>query len=227
MSLPIPEDLMYFSSELSRAANVQVIGPDPDSDLMGQMGVRISYARDEEIYAQEEDADLIYRVVRGAVRTTCLMSDGRRQIGGFYYPGDLFGIEPGQEHLFSAEALSDSVILVLKRSALRDIADGEMDRLLWGAARQELRRAHEHVMLLGRKTACEKVATLLMNVADRSPGERGALAMTRQDMADYLGLTIETVSRMLSQLQATAVIAFGGLRDFEVTNRQALARLAE
>ena len=86
MSLPIPEDLMYFNSELTRTANAaQAADSNPDGDLMSQMGVRISYARDEEIYAQEEDADLIYRVVRGAVRTSCLMSDGRRQIGDFYY----------------------------------------------------------------------------------------------------------------------------------------------
>lgn len=199
----------------------------PFGDLMDQMGVRMAFARDEEIYAQEEDADLIYRVVKGAVRTTCLMSDGRRQIGDFYYPGDLFGLEPGDQHLFSAEALCDSVILVLRRSSIRDAADGQVERLIWTAASHELQRAHQHVLLLGRKTACEKVATLLMNVADRWPGVPAQLPMTRQDMADYLGLTIETVSRMLSQLQASGVVEFGGLREFHVRNRQALERLAE
>jgi CRP/FNR family nitrogen fixation transcriptional regulator len=197
----------------------------PIGDVMDQMGVRMSFARDEEIYAQEEEADLIYRVVKGAVRTTCLMSDGRRQIGDFYYPGDLFGIEPGETHLLSAEALGDCVILVLRRSAIA-AADGRMLRLVWTAANKALQRAHQHVLLLGRKTACERVATLLMTVADRWPGVPAQLPMTRQDMADYLGLTIETVSRMLSQLQAEGVVAFGGLRDFHVTNRRVLERLA-
>lgn len=218
---------MSFAAEVHASeAAAKTVGQGAIVDLMDQMGVRMSFARDEEIYAQEEQADLIYRVVKGAVRTTCLMSDGRRQIGDFYYPGDLFGLEPGAVHLLSAEALCDCVILVLRRSALRDASDGRMERLIWNAASMELQRAHQHVMLLGRKTACEKVATLLMTVADRWPEVPAQLPMTRQDMADYLGLTIETVSRMLSQLQADGVVAFHGLREFHVVNRRALERLA-
>ena len=196
-------------------------------DTMGQMGVSLHFDRDEEIYGQAEGADLIYRVVKGAVRTSRLMSDGRRQIGDFYYPGDVFGVEPEQEHVFSAEALCDSVVLLLKRSAVRDAAKGQFDRLIWAAASRELRRAQDHVLLLGRKTACERVATFLMSVLNRSPGSGAHLPMGRQDMADYLGLTIETVSRMLTQLQASDVIEFIGLREFQVRNRQSLARLAE
>lgn len=195
--------------------------------LSAQMGVSLSYARDEEIYGQDEDADFIYQVVKGAVRTTRLMSDGRRQIGDFYYPGDVFGIEPDEVHLFSAEALADAVILVVKRSTLRDTATAELDRLVYAAARRELRRAHEHVLLLGRKSAREKVATFLMNIVGRVSGDGARLSMSRQDIADYLGLTIETVSRMLTQLQTSRVITFVGLRDFQVVNRGALARMAE
>jgi CRP/FNR family nitrogen fixation transcriptional regulator len=196
-------------------------------DMMNQMGVSIRFDREEEIYGQEEEADLIYRVIKGAVRTSRLMSDGRRQIGDFYYPGDVFGVEPEDERLFSAEALCDSMVLVLKRSALRDASGGQLDRLIWTAASQELRRAHDHILLLGRKTACEKVATFLMGILNRSPGAGAHLPMGRQDMADYLGLTIETVSRMLIQLQTTDVVEFIGLRDFRVSNRQLLARMAE
>src|SRR5215216_4289185 len=86
-------------------------------DVMSQMGLRMTFARDEEIFGQDEDADLVYRVLEGAVRTTRLMSDGRRQIGDFYFEGDLFGLEHGETHKFSAEALSDCVVQVLKRSA--------------------------------------------------------------------------------------------------------------
>lgn len=195
--------------------------------LSTQLGVSLPYARDEEIYGQDEDADFIYQVVKGAVRTTRLMSDGRRQIGDFYYPGDVFGIEPDEAHLFSAEALSDSVILVVKRSTLRDTATVELDRLVYAGARRELRRAQEHVLLLGRKSAREKVATFLMNIVERMSGDGARLSMSRQDIADYLGLTIETVSRMLTQLQTNRIIAFVGLRDFQVVNSGALARLAE
>ena len=89
----------------------------------------------------------------------------------------------------------------------------------------ELDRSQEHVLLLGRKTACERVATFLIDIVDRTDG-RGDLPMGRQDMADYLGLTIETVSRMLSQLQSSAVVEFDALRRFRISNPQAIARLA-
>lgn len=219
---------MYLASAQNRtAASLPQPAGAVIDDLMSQMGVSLHFERDEEIYGQEEDADLIYRVLKGAVRTSRLMSDGRRQIGDFYYPGDVFGVEPEHEHVFSAEALCDSVVLVLKRSALRDASGDQLDRLIWTAASRELRRAHDHVLLLGRKTACEKVATFLMSVLNRSPGAGAHLPMGRQDMADYLGLTIETVSRMLTQLQASDVVEFIGLREFQVRNRQSLARLAE
>jgi CRP/FNR family nitrogen fixation transcriptional regulator len=219
---------MPMTSTLTRPAahsvgsNLREAG---DLDLMTRLGARTSFARDDEIYGQEEAADLIYQVVTGAVRTSHLMADGRRQIGDFYYQGDVFGTEPGQDHVFSAEALSDAVVLVVKRSTVRDDGAGRLELLLGEAARRELKRAHEHVLMLGRKTACEKVASLLMNIADRSEYDCVELPMGRQDMADYLGLTIETVSRMLTQLQVSSVVEFATLRSFQVKNRQALARL--
>jgi CRP/FNR family transcriptional regulator, nitrogen fixation regulation protein len=198
-------------------------------DVMSQMGLRMTFARDEEIFGQDEEADLVYRIVEGAVRTTRLMSDGRRQIGDFYFAGELFGLEHGETHKFSAEALSDCTVQVLKRSALRKLSDADpaIERMVWQATARELDRAHEHVLLLGRKTACERVASLLQRVAERFGHDNAELPMGRQDMADYLGLTIETVSRMLSQLQQSAVIRFNGVRNFRIANQQALSRLAE
>ena len=196
-------------------------------DLLERMGVRMAFAKDEEVYGQDEDADLIYRVVSGAVRTSRVMSDGRRQIGDFYYPGDLFGLEPGPEHRFSAEALCDCVVLVLKRSALKAAGgEAELANLIMDATMRELQRTQEHLLLLGRKTACEKVATFLSELADRRDADTVDMPMCRQDMADYLGLTIETVSRMLSQLQGASIVEFSGCRQFRIRNHDALARLA-
>ncbi len=196
-------------------------------DLLDRMGVRMAFAKDEEVYGQDEDADLIYRVVSGAVRTSRVMSDGRRQIGDFYYPGDLFGLEPGPEHRFSAEALCDCVILVLKRTALKAAGgEAELANLIMDATMRELQRTQEHLLLLGRKTACEKVATFLSELADRRDADTVDMPMCRQDMADYLGLTIETVSRMLSQLQGASIVEFQGCRQFRIRNHDALARLA-
>jgi len=196
------------------------------SGLLAQYGVRMVYARGEEIYAQEEDADLIYQVVSGGVRTSRLMSDGRRQIGAFYYPSDVFGLERGVEHRFSAEALGDCVILVGKKAALNLAAGHDaVERFVSQAVAQDLSRMQDHLLLLGRRTACEKVASFLLDMADRAKGNTAELIMGRQDMADYLGLTIETVSRMVTQLQAAMIVEFPTCRQFAVRNRPALQRL--
>lgn len=197
------------------------------AEVMDRLGVRMSFAKDEEVYAQEEDADLIYRVVSGVVRTTRLLSDGRRQVGDFYQAGDLFGLEVGAQHRYSAEALCDCTIQVVKRSSLKAQAEeGELDRAIWEATCRDLERAQDHVLLLGRKTAAEKVATFLMDLASRGQAEAIDLPMGRQDIADYLGLTIETVSRMLTQLQSSKVVEFASCRQFRVRKWEVLERLA-
>lgn len=203
------------------------VAADSLADAVQRLGVRLRYAKDEEVYAQEDDAEFVYLVVRGAVRTSRLMIDGRRQIAEFYYPGELFGLEPGPEHRFSAEALCDCEVLVLKRSALKAVTDDQaLERAIWWATRRELERAQAHLMLLGRKSACERVASFLAGIAGRERAQAVDLVMSRQDMADYLGLTIETVSRMLTQLQSRKVVEFAGSRQFRVRNPDALARLA-
>ncbi|HVI33544.1 helix-turn-helix domain-containing protein [Phenylobacterium sp.] len=198
------------------------------TELMDRVGVRMTYARNEEIYGQGDDVEFLYRVVSGSVRTIRLTSDGRRQVGDFYYPGDLFGLETGPDHRFSAEALTDCIVLVVKRSSVRAAAgDAALDRAILSATHRELDRAQSHLLLLGRKTAQEKVAAFLLSLAERVPDESVELAMGRQDMADYLGLTIETVSRMLSQLQAASVVEFPAARRFRVCKWERLEELAD
>jgi CRP/FNR family nitrogen fixation transcriptional regulator len=198
-----------------------------DDDLMARIGVRMTFAKDEEIYGQGEEADLIYRVISGTVRTSRFMPDGRRPVGDFYYAGDLFGLEIGDEHAMSAEALSDCVILVASRQALRAAGGGgELSALIWEATVRELESTRLHLNLLVRKTACERVASFLLGLADRNGGETVELAMGRQDMADYLGLTIETVSRMVTQLQGSKVVEFKSCRQFRIRNREALEDMA-
>ncbi|MES2344142.1 MAG: helix-turn-helix domain-containing protein [Pseudomonadota bacterium] len=217
----------HLLNEAQAATAFGVPAATPANDVMSRMGVRMTFAKDEEIYGQDEEADFIYRVVSGAVRTSRLMSDGRRQIGGFYYAEETFGVETNGLHRFSAEALSDCVVLVLKASALRSaVGEDAFQRLVWAETNRELSRTQDHLLLLGRKTASEKVASFLMELAERRSAEAVTLPMGRQDMADYLGLTIETVSRMLTQLQSALVVEFTGARRFRVNNRGALARMA-
>jgi len=197
------------------------------TDLMAQMGVRMTFAKDEEIYGQDEDADLIYRVVSGSVRTSRVLSDGRRQIGGFYVAGDMFGFENGAAHTFSAEAITQVKVLLIKRSVLASLAarDRTVAEQLLALVGRELARTQEHVMLLV-KTAQERVAGFLLEMADRIQAhDEVDLPMSRQDIADYLGLTIETVSRTLTHLENSAAIALRTSRRIVLRNRGALHRL--
>ncbi|MBL8554832.1 MAG: helix-turn-helix domain-containing protein [Phenylobacterium sp.] len=197
------------------------------TDAFDRLGMRMNFSRESEIYAQDEDAEMFYRVVSGVVRTTRVTLDGRRQVGDFYYPGDLFGLESGPEHRFAAEALTDCEIMVVRRAAVRAFAgDAELDRAMLDATHQEMERLQEHVVMLGRKSARERVASFLMSIAQRQSDGHADLPMGRQDMADYLGLTIETVSRMLTQLQGESIVEFPSSRRFQVRKWTALEALA-
>ena len=191
------------------------------------MGAPMSFARNEEIYGENEPADYLYKIISGTVRTYKVLSDGRRQIGAFYLPGDMFGLETGEEHAFSAEAITDARVLVIKRSAVMGLAerDNSVARQLWDLTGRELRRVQDHIMLLV-KTAQERVVSFLLEMAARAPvGNAVELPMSRQDIADYLGLTIETVSRTLTHLESTAAIELPSSRHIVLRNRPALSRL--
>jgi CRP/FNR family transcriptional regulator, nitrogen fixation regulation protein len=191
------------------------------------IGAPMSFARNAEIYGEGEPADYLYKVISGTVRTYKILSDGRRQIGAFYMPGDVFGLEISDEHTFSAEAISDAKVLVIKRSTLMALAerDNEVARQLWALTGRELSRVQDHILLL-IKTAQERVAGFLLEMAERA-SNNGALElpMSRQDIADYLGLTIETVSRTLTTLENAAAIELPSSRRIVLCNRSALSRL--
>lgn len=191
------------------------------------MGAPMPFVRNAEIYGENEPAEYLYKVITGTVRTYKVLNDGRRQIGAFYLAGDIFGLEVGSEHTFSAEAIVDCKILVIKRSTVINLAARETDvaRQLWAMTASELQRVQDHIMLL-IKTAQERVAGFLLEMAKRAPaGNEIDLPMSRQDIADYLGLTIETVSRTLTQLENSAAIAVPSSRRIVLRNRAALSRL--
>ena len=191
------------------------------------MGAAMPFPRNAEIYGENEHADYVYKVLSGSVRTYKVLNDGRRQIGAFYLPGDLFGLEAGDKHTLSAEAITECKVLVIKRGALTALAtrDPEVARQLWSTTAAELQRAQDHIMLL-IKTAQERVAGFLLEMSARSATVTEVeLPMSRQDIADYLGLTIETVSRTLTHLENAATIAVPTSRRIVLRNRGALTRL--
>ena len=191
-------------------------------------GITRTLAKGEELFAEGDDADYFYRVVSGTIRTCKLLSDGRRQIDAFHLAGDIFGMETGEEHRFSAEALGPTKVIAYRRCALETLAqsDPALGNQVVTSMMRSLERAQEHMLLLGRKTAMERVATFLLEM-DRRLAKAGivALPMCRRDIGDYLGLTLETVSRSLSELQSKGVLGLSGARQIVLRDRQRLADL--
>jgi CRP/FNR family nitrogen fixation transcriptional regulator len=207
-------------------SHATAIGADPLGQSMNLMGATMVYPRNTEIFGENEPADYLYKVVSGSVRTYKILSDGRRQVGGFYLPGDLFGLEFADEHTLSAEAISDAKVLVVKRSALTALAghDALVAQQLFNLTGRELCRVQDRILLLV-KSAQERVASFLLEMAERVSGNSIDLPMSRQDIADYLGLTIETVSRTLTSLECAAAIEVPTSRRIVLRNRSALSRM--
>src|SRR5262249_8475627 len=191
------------------------------------MGAPMTFAPNAEIYGEGEPADYLYKIVRGTVRTSRLLADGRRQIGAVHLPGDIFGLEGNGEHAMSAEAIAETRILVVERDALLALAvrDRKVAQELWSLISRELARVQDHMLLLV-KTAQERVAGFLLEMADRSTaGDAIELPMSRRDIADYLGLTVETVCRTLGSLEKEAAIALPTSRRIVLRNRPALREM--
>ena len=192
-------------------AFAQLAAPDA-LDLLEQFGSVISVRRDREIHAQGDQANSCYRIVSGCVREVKLMEDGRRQISEFLMAGDLLGFDSLDTFDFAAEAVNDVVLRRYPRRAVDSLVDSNLAlaRRLRQAGAVSLRGAHARLVLLGRKTASERIASFLMEMAERLPqARRGVLdlPMSRTDMADHLGLTIETVCRALAALRREGTIA--------------------
>jgi CRP/FNR family nitrogen fixation transcriptional regulator len=190
-------------------------------------GASMTFERNAEIYGEGESSDYVYKVLSGSVRAYKVLSDGRRQVTAFYLPGDVFGIESGSEHTSSAEAIDKATILVVKRSSVFNTAasNGEVARHLWSITAAELRRSQNHALLL-IKTAKERIVAFLLDMSERLAGKGCVeLPMSRQDIADYLGLTIETVSRTLTALSEGSTIRFLASRRIVLSNPSQLNKL--
>jgi len=206
------------------------IDPLADSSAHGPLArwitsVPIKFGANREIYGEKEPADYVYELVHGAVRTVKVLPDGRRQIGGFYFAGDIFGLEDGHEHSFSAEAITVSSVRVIRRSTLTRMArdDREIAERLMTITAQEIARLHSHALML-IKTAPERLGSFLLEMAERIALDGVIeLPMSRQDIADYLGITIETVSRTFTILESQSTIALFNSRAVILRNPSALA----
>lgn len=173
------------------------------------VGVTVRRATGEEIFAEGERVDTVYQVLSGTVRTYRLLGDGRRHVCDFHVPGDVLGLEAVSEYCCSAEGMTDVILLAIPLTTLRRLSadDPLLGQRLLSIATGGLQRSQNHASMLARLGAVERVAAFLIDFARRFEAEDELdLPMTRQDIADYLGLTIHTVSRTLSQLQDQGLI---------------------
>jgi CRP-like cAMP-binding protein len=184
-------------------------------DSLSSAGVSLNFGRNAEIYAEGEASGYVYKVVSGVVRVSNLLPDGRRQISAFHMPGDMFGFESDEIHQASAEAVVPTKVIAYKWQGLLGVgpqSNGVVRELL-RLTMIGLRQSREHLLLLGRKNALERLAAFLLDMTGRS-GAKSVLdlAMPRHDIADYLGLTLETVSRMFAELKDLGTIKLESAR---------------
>ncbi|MCO5160137.1 MAG: helix-turn-helix domain-containing protein [Mesorhizobium sp.] len=182
----------------------------------------VFFAAGTEIYAQGERCSGLYKIEFGAVRVYRLLSDGRRQISAFHLAGETFGFEADNVHHFFAEAICATGLHVVQASPANNLSSE-----LFPLALKSLVRAQEHLLVLGRQNAIERIAAFLADMAERQGGLKQVdLPMSRADIGDYLGLTIETVSRVFSKLKQKGVIRLPSLRCVEIAKWQVLQDLA-
>jgi CRP/FNR family nitrogen fixation transcriptional regulator len=195
-----------------------------------RIGTRLSFARNDEIYAEGDDSDCWYKVVSGTVRVCKLLADGRRHIAEFCFSGDCFGIDNAGERPYSAEAVDDAIVMRFQRKATESLIDRNtaVARQFCDTMLRDLANAHGRTLLLGRMTAPERVATFLLEMFERRDRTKALdLPMSRNDIADYLGLTIETVCRTLSLFKRDGVIAIPNPHRIELLERDALEAVVE
>jgi CRP-like cAMP-binding protein len=196
--------------------------------LLAGSGTTISLPRECELHAQGDRAAFCYRVVSGCLRTVKLMEDGRRQVGLFLLAGDCLGFDALDTHDFAAQAVSDSVVQRYRRGEVEALMERHPALMRWlrEMAGHVLRDANDRMLLLGRKTASERIATFLLEMAARQASVRKIkLPMGRGDIADHLGLTVETVCRMVTHLRRDGTIATEA-GSVEVCDPTALRHLA-
>jgi CRP/FNR family transcriptional regulator len=197
-----------------------------------QGGPTIHYEAGETVVFEADEAANVYSLTSGLLRLSKLLPDGRRQIAGFLFPGDFLGITMEEEHAFTAEAVAPSTLCKFPRRRFDDFIARHpaLERRLYAVAAHELAAARQQLVLLGRKTATERIASFLLMLAGRCHSrvsDEIAFPMSRADIADYLGLRIETVSREISALKAARIIQLTSRQSFRIVERERLEQLAE
>jgi len=206
-------------------------GPMPGDSMaaLDHVGAVITLQRDETLFLGGDKADCYFKVLKGAVRSSKVLDDGRRHIGDFYLIGDFIGLDAGETHGAAAEAIGETVLIRYARRNVDALA-AEQPRVaqsLIELMRARLIAARERMVLLGHMTAMERIAAFLLGLAGRAEDGRIDLPMTRTDIGDYLGLTMETVSRAFSKLKTGGIIVQRSMHELALVDRAALLALIQ
>jgi len=197
-----------------------------------RIGTTIICSRNKAVAEEGSSADYVYEIAAGSLRAVRLLSDGRRYIERFLVPGDFFGLNEGETYSHTLEVVSSAAVVRYPRRQFLRFLEGnpEAGRMFFARICRELSDAQERMLLLGRKTAGERLAAFLIDMASRAPAKAAGeviLPMNRSDIADYLGLTVETVSRSLTGLRAQRIIDLPNANRVMVLKRSVLVDMRD
>lgn len=196
-----------------------------------RIGTALPYARGALVIEEGNSAEYVFKVTRGALRSVRLLADGRRYITSFLLPDDFFGLADTTVYSQTVEAIADAIVIRYSRRSFEGLLerDARAGRHFLGLVCGELSAAQDRLLLLGRKSALERMAAFLLAMVDHKtntstpPGQiEIELPMNRSDVADYLGLTVETVSRLLSHLRSRRIIDLPTTNHVIFLDREAL-----
>ncbi|MBT6542488.1 MAG: helix-turn-helix domain-containing protein [Rhodobacteraceae bacterium] len=207
---------------------------DDELDRLNAIRLPVQLPHGAAAFDEGAPADYVYNLTAGTMKLYKLLPDGRRQITGFVFPGDFLGLTFNKEYVHTAEAITDATLCKFKRSQLERLFHElpKLESRLLDISRHELAEAHNQMLLLGRKSAKERIASFLIMLTARAerlelPCAPLEIPMSRNDIGDYLGLTTETVSRTLTRLKQSGVIALNSDRRISIIDAETLNEIAE
>lgn len=196
---------------------------------LDRIGAVVTLRRDEALFLAGDVADTYFKVLKGAIRTCRVLSDGRRHIADFFLASDFIALDAGETYPVAAEAVVETTVIRYSRRKVDALAAEQpaIAQSLVDVMRAELAGARERMLMLSHMTAMERIACFLVGISHRTGGGRISLPMNRTDIGDYLGLTMETVSRALSQLKNDGILIQHSMHDLTVANPAALLELTK
>lgn len=232
-AVPKPGQASRCQACAVRSLSVCAVLDNRELERLGSITTSLEFSPRETLFYEGDSADNVFNVTSGAIKLYKLLADGRRQITGFMFPGDFMGIAFHNRYAYSAEAVTGGTVCRFPRTKLENLLSElpALERRLLETASNELAAAQDQMLLLGRKSAQERLATFLLSLSRRAARHgRDTMAlevpMSRSDIGDYLGLTIETISRAFTKLRKADIISLPDTHHVLLRDPSALAEMS-